>query len=127
MFCQVLKIFCTMNLLHRQQPVHNRRQVRKTERKYHQINRHQDNQTHKNKQTDQSTNTKPTNDKHTSNRLSKGSNDAVNLHNKFGVFEEADDMEFEETPTRPRAPNSRSISQSILHTIQSSLTSNQKV
>ena len=57
-----------------------------------------------------STNTKPTNDKHTSNRQSKGSNDAVKLHNKFGVFEEADDMEFEETPTRPRAPNSRSIS-----------------
>ena len=58
----------------------------------------------------QSTNTKPTNDKHTSNRLSKGSNDAVKLHNKFGVFDEAVDMEFEETPTRPRVPNSRSIS-----------------
>ena len=57
-----------------------------------------------------STNTKPTNDKHTSNRQSKGSNDVVKLHNKFGVFEEADDMEFEETPTRPRAPNSRTIS-----------------
>ena len=39
-------------LLHRQQPVRNRRPVRKTERIYHQINRHQDNQTHKNKQTD---------------------------------------------------------------------------
>ena len=37
-----------LNLLHRQQPVHNR----KTERIYHQINRHQDNQTHKDKQTD---------------------------------------------------------------------------
>ena len=36
------------NLLHRQQPVYNR----KTERNYHQINRHQDNQTHKDKQTD---------------------------------------------------------------------------
>ena len=36
------------NLLHRQQPVHNR----KTERICHQINRHQDNQTHKDKQTD---------------------------------------------------------------------------
>ena len=57
-----------------------------------------------------STNTKPTNDKHTSNRQSKGSNDAVKIHNRFGVFEEGDDMEFEETPTRPRAPNSRSIS-----------------
>ena len=53
-----------------------------------------------------STNTKPTNDKHTS----KGSTDAVKLHNKFGVFEEADDMELEETPTRPRVANSRSIS-----------------
>ena len=41
-----------LNLLHRQQPVHNRRPVRKTERIYHQINRHEDNQTHKNKQTD---------------------------------------------------------------------------
>ena len=41
-----------LNLLHRQQPVHNRRPVRKTERIYHQINSHQDNQTHKNKQTD---------------------------------------------------------------------------
>ena len=57
-----------------------------------------------------STNTKPTNDKHTSNRQSKGSNDAVKIHNRFGVFEEGDDMEFEETSTRPRAPNSRSIS-----------------
>ena len=57
-----------------------------------------------------STKTKPTIDKHTSNRQSKGSNDAVKLHNKLGVFDEADDMEFEETPTRPRAPNSRSIS-----------------
>ena len=57
-----------------------------------------------------STNTKPTNDKHTSNRQSKGSNDAVKIHNRFEVFEEGDDMEFEETPTRPRAPNSRSIS-----------------
>ena len=47
-----------------------------------------------------STNTKPTNHKHTSNRQSKGSNDAVKLHNKFGAFEEADDMEFEDTPTR---------------------------
>ena len=37
-----------LNLLHRRQPVHNR----KTERIYHQINRHQDNQTHKDKQTD---------------------------------------------------------------------------
>ena len=64
-----------------------------------------------NKQTNKpSTNTKPTNDKHTSNRQSKGSNDAVKLHNKFRVFEEAYDMEFEEIPTRPRAPNSRSIS-----------------
>ena len=41
-----------LNLLHRQQPVHNRWPVRKTERIYHQINRHQDNQTQKNKQTD---------------------------------------------------------------------------
>ena len=41
-----------LNLLHRQQPVHNRKPVRKIERIYHQINRHQDNQTHKNKQTD---------------------------------------------------------------------------
>ena len=41
-----------LNLLHRQQPVHNRRPVRKTERIYHHINSHQDNQTHKNKQTD---------------------------------------------------------------------------
>ena len=57
-----------------------------------------------------STNIKPTNEKHTSNRESKGSNDAVKLHNKFGAFEEADDMEFEETPTRTRAPNSRSSS-----------------
>ena len=57
-----------------------------------------------------STNTKPTNGKHTSNRQSKGSNDAVKIHNGFGVFEEADDMEFEETPTCPRAPNSHSIS-----------------
>ena len=57
-----------------------------------------------------STKTKPTIDKHTSNRQSKGSNDAVKLDNKLGVFDEADDMEFEETPTRPRAPNSRSIS-----------------
>ena len=31
-----------LNLLHRQQPVHNRRPVRKTERIYHQINHHQD-------------------------------------------------------------------------------------
>ena len=37
-----------LSLLHRQQRVHNR----KTERIYHQINRHQDNQTHKDKQTD---------------------------------------------------------------------------
>ena len=29
-----------LNLLHRQQPVHNRRPVRKTERIYHQINCH---------------------------------------------------------------------------------------
>ena len=36
-----------LNLLHRQQSVHNRRPVRKTERIYH-----QNNQTHKNKQTD---------------------------------------------------------------------------
>ena len=57
-----------------------------------------------------STNTRSTNDKHISNRQSKGSNDAVKLHNRFGVFDETDDMEFEETPTRPRAPNSRSIS-----------------
>ena len=57
-----------------------------------------------------STNTKPINDKHTSNRQSTGSNDALKLHNKFGDFEEADDMESEEIPTRPRAPNSRSIS-----------------
>ena len=57
-----------------------------------------------------STDIKPTNDKHTSNRQSKGSNDALKLHNKFGVFEKYDDMEFEETSTRPRAPNSRSIS-----------------
>ena len=41
-----------LNLFHRQQPAHNRRPVCKTERIYHQINRHQDNQTHKNKQTD---------------------------------------------------------------------------
>ena len=92
-----------LNLLHRQQPVHNRRPVRKTERIYH-----QNNQTHKNKQADrvriqdqQMTNTY---------QISKGSNDAVKLHNRFGVFDETDDMEFEETPTRPRAPNSRSIS-----------------
>ena len=57
-----------------------------------------------------STNTRPTNDKHISNRQSKGSNDAVKLHNRFGAFDATDDMEFEETPTRPRAPNSRSIS-----------------
>ena len=62
-----------------------------------------------------STNTKPTNDKHTSNRTpstrqSKGSDDAVKLHNKFGAFEEADDMEFEETPMCPRGHSSRSIS-----------------
>ena len=57
-----------------------------------------------------STNTRSTNDKHISNRQSEGSNDAVKLHNRFGVFDETDDMEFEETPTRPRAPNSRSIS-----------------
>ena len=57
-----------------------------------------------------STNTRSTNDKHISNRQSKGSNDAVKLHNRFGAFDETDDMEFEETPTRPRAPNSRSIS-----------------
>ena len=37
-----------LNLLHRQQPMHNR----KTERIYHQINHHQDNQMHNNKQTD---------------------------------------------------------------------------
>ena len=35
-----------LNLHHRQQPVHNRRPVRKTKRIYHQINHHQDNQTH---------------------------------------------------------------------------------
>ena len=40
-----------------------------------------------------STNTKPTNDKHTSNRQSNGSNDSVKIHNRFRVFEEADDME----------------------------------
>ena len=57
-----------------------------------------------------STNTRSTNDKHISNRQSKGSNDAVKLQNRFGVFDETDDMEFEESPTRPRAPNSRSIS-----------------
>ena len=34
-----------------------------------------------------STNTRPTKDKHISNRQSKGSNDAVKLHNRFGVFE----------------------------------------
>ena len=37
-----------LNLLHPQQQVPNR----KEERIYHQINRHQDNQTHKDKQTD---------------------------------------------------------------------------
>ena len=44
-----------LNLLHRQQPVHNRRPVRKTKRIYHQINRHQDNQMHENKQTNKQT------------------------------------------------------------------------
>ena len=39
-----------LNLHHRQQPVHNRRPIRKTKQIYHQMNRHQDNQTHKNKQ-----------------------------------------------------------------------------
>ena len=57
-----------------------------------------------------STNTKPTNDKHTSNRQSKGSNDAVKIHNRFGVFEGGDGVGFGGTSARPRAPNSRSIS-----------------
>ena len=92
-----------LNLLHRQQPMHNRRPVRKTERIYH-----QNNQTHRNKQADRVR----TQDQQMTNtyRQSKGSNDAVKLHNRFGVFDDTDDMEFEETPTRPRAPNSRSIS-----------------
>ena len=45
-----------------------------------------------------------------SNGQSRGSSGAVGLHGGFGVFDETDDMEFGETPTRPRAPNSRSIS-----------------
>ena len=67
-----------------------------------------------------STNTKPANVKHTSKRQSKGSNDAVKIHNRFGVFEEGDDIVFEETPTRPRTPNSQSISP-----VQSSIVSSQ--
>ena len=54
--------------------------------------------------------TGPTSDKHISGRRSKGSNDAVKLHNGFGAFDETGDMEFEGAPARPRAPGSRSIS-----------------
>ena len=57
-----------------------------------------------------SASTGPASDGHISDGQSKGSNDAVGLHNGFGAFDETGDMEFEETPTRPRAPSSRSIS-----------------
>ena len=73
-----------------------------------------------------STNTKPTNDKHTSNRQSKGSNDAVKIHNRFGVFEVM-------TWSLKRLQRAHAhlthapFPQSILHSFQSSLTSNQKV
>ena len=44
------------------------------------------------------------------NGSSKRSDDAIKLQNKFGAFEEADDMELEETLRRLRDQNSRSRS-----------------
>ena len=84
-----------LNLHHRQKQVHNRNPVR------HLINRCQDKQTRKNKP---STNTKPTNDKHMSDRMRKGPDDPVKLHSQFGAFEEVG-----ETPRRSSARNSLHI------------------
>ena len=57
-----------------------------------------------------------------SNRMSKGSDDALELHNIFGSFEESDDIEIEETPHITLLPGH----QSCLHSVQSNLSSKQK-
>ena len=74
-----------------------------------------------------STNTKPTNDKHTSNRQSKGSNDAVKLHNKFGVLWRLMTWILKRLQRAHAHLTLAPFPQSIVHSFQSSLTSNQKV
>ena len=91
-----------LRLHHRQNKVLNRQQVRKTSKIYSQINRREDKQTRQNKHTHR-----------LRNKMSKGSNDAIKLHNTFCAFEEADYMDFEEPPSRHHAFNSRSRSPAL--------------
>ena len=98
--------------------------VRKTERIYHQINRHQDNQTKKTNTEYEHKNQQMTN---TSNRQSKGSNDALKLHNKFGVLMRLMTWSLKRLQCAHAHLTFAPFPQSILHSFQSSLTSNQQV
>ena len=53
----------------------------------------------------------------TTNRERKGSNDAIQQHNRFGsLSDSSDDMELGQTPDRPRANCNRSRSSEHPHT-----------
>ena len=73
-----------------------------------------------------STNTKPTNDKHTSNRQSEGSNDAVKIHN-LEFLRRVMTWSLKRLQRAHAHLTLAPFPQSILHSFQSSLTSNQKV